>query len=215
LILPREKTLLGFAGAPWTVASYLIEGSSNKNFKTILSWMGRDPKDLSIALEYLARATTEYLLYQAKNGADIVQLFDTWACHMPKSFFEEHYAPILEKIFKKLEEENVRVIYFFKNAHHLIEPISKLSCKILSVDGLITLKEWDNKFQGKFSLQGNLDPTLLFTNEAIVRQKTRALVQEARTLAKPAIINLGHGILPKTPVQNVRAFVEEATTLWI
>jgi uroporphyrinogen decarboxylase len=98
----------------------------------------------------------------------------------------------------------------------LLPDFKQLDCDVLSVDSLVELPEVDKLTGYRFSLQGNLDPILLLKGDSgIVRQKTRMLVQQARELAKPAIMNLGHGILPKTPVENAKAFVEEARALWL
>jgi uroporphyrinogen decarboxylase len=214
--ISQETALLGFAGAPWTVASYLIEGKSNRHFENIKSWLYQDPQSLFRALDRLAVATIDYLRMQAKSGVDAIQLFDTWLCEMPKSTFNEHYVPLLNKIFTELRKENIKLIYFAKGSSHLLPDFKQLDCDVLSVDSLVGLPEVDKLTGYRFSLQGNLDPILLLKGDSgIVRQKTRMLVQQARELAKPAIMNLGHGILPKTPVENAKAFVEEARALWL
>ncbi len=214
--IPQETSLLGFAGAPWTVGCYLTEGHLKKRqFAAIKSWMYRDPKDLRTALEHLAAATVQYLKFQHKSGVHVVQLFDTWLSEMPKSFFIEHYIPMLNSIFLALKKDGIPVIYFAKHSHHLLDEFSKLEADALSVDNLLTLTEVDRRTGGKFHLQGNLDPTCLLASESVVRTQTRRIVEEAKRLVKPAIINLGHGVFPETPVENARAFVEEARALWV
>jgi len=213
--MPAEKTLLGFAGAPWTVGSYLIEGRANRHFQNILGWMHRDPHDLTDALGRLNDATLAYLKYQVENGAQAVQVFDTWLSEMPRGFFVECYRPLLNTLFRALREEKIPVIYFSKHAHHLLADFRELEVDVLSVDNLLSLPEVERRTDAKFSLQGNLDPLLLFCDQGIVRRETRRLVAEARELKRPAILNLGHGVLPGTPVETVRAFLEEARQLWI
>lgn len=215
-VIPSEIALLGFAGAPWTVASYLIEGKSNRHFENIKSWLYREPDQLFQALDKLSRATADYLKLQVRSGVDAVQLFDTWLCEMPRQYFVEFYIPLLNKIFREIKSEGIKVIYFAKGSSHLLADFVKLECDVLSVDSLLNLQEVDKLTQGKFSLQGNLDPILLLKADvSTVRLKTRLLVQQARGLSKPPIMNLGHGILPKTPVENARVFVEEARSLWL
>lgn len=211
-----ETALLGFAGAPWTVCSYLIEGKANKNFPALKKWMHSDPQSLAQAMQNLANATTKYLLSQSASGAHMVQLFDTWIGEMPKTFFVEYYRPILESIFSSLKQAGLKSIYFTKNSTHLLSEMRGLSCNGFSIDCNISLKDAESALGEGYFLQGNLDPVLLLScEEGIVRKKTRELVQEARGLKRPAIINLGHGILPGTSVENVKAFVEEARTLWV
>jgi uroporphyrinogen decarboxylase len=212
---PAEIALLGFAGAPWTVASYLAEGTSGRKFASIRSWMHRDPASLAEALEALAGATVLYLTSQVEAGAEVVQVFDTWLSEMPRTFFLKYYAPLLNRIFRGVKKSRVPVIYFAKHAHHLIEDFQELEMDILSCDELLTLTECERKTGSKFMLQGNLDPFLLFSDPALVRLQTRKMVSEARALSRPAIMNLGHGIMPGTPVESVRAFFEEARTLWV
>ncbi|MCB0416811.1 MAG: uroporphyrinogen decarboxylase [Bdellovibrionaceae bacterium] len=213
--LHPSKALFGFAGAPWTVASYLIEGRSSREFRHLLGWMQKDPNGLAEVLRTLANATSAYLEYQIRSGAHAVQLFDTWASVLPLGFYEEYYLPIINGIFEKLAPLNVPRIYYFKQAAHLAPVVSKLKADILSVDANLTLPQWETLLGSGFSLQGNLDPTTLLQDEGTVRLKTRELVQQARTLSKPAILNLGHGILKDVPVANAKAFVDEARTLWI
>ncbi len=212
---PEEIALLGFAGAPWTVASYLADGKVGKKFEAIRTWMHRDPADLTQALGYLADATVSYLRSQVQAGAQAVQLFDTWLAEMPKGYFMAYYLPLLNRIFKQMRSESVPLIFYCRHAHHLLDELCALEIDVLSVDELLPLSEVENRTQGKFSLQGNLDPLLLFGESGVVRRQTRALVSEARKLKKPAILNLGHGLLPGTPVENVQAFFEEARALWV
>lgn len=212
---PEDIAVLGFAGAPWTVGTYLVEGKPGRKFEAIRGWMNRDPADLALALRRLAQATVSYLRSQVDSGAQFVQLFDTWLSAMPADFFRTYYLPILNEIFDALRDCRVPRVYFSKGAHHLMGDFAELEIDVLSVDELRPMREVDRLLNGKFSLQGNLDPLLLFESAEIVRRQTRLLVAEARTLSKPAVLNLGHGILPGTPPENVRAFFEEARQLWL
>ena len=212
--LPAEKALIGFAGAPWTVACYLAGTPGKRSFEGLLRWMHRDPESLAKALEDLGHATTKYLAFQIENGAQIVQLFDTWVSEVPRWFFENYYQRTLASILSAVSKE-VPAIYFPRHAHHLLDLAAKLPVAVLGTDSLRTLGDVEKATGGTKSLQGNLDPRVLLTDPAVVRRETRALVAEARKLKKPAILNLGHGIVPEVPVENARAFLEEATTLWI
>ncbi|MFM8270040.1 MAG: uroporphyrinogen decarboxylase [Pseudomonadota bacterium] len=215
-VISSEIALLGFAGAPWTVASYLVEGRSNRHFAQIKGWLYQNPKTLFDSLNLLAEATLNYLELQIQSGVDAIQLFDTWLCEMPRASFNEYYVPMLNRIFTELKKQKVKTIFFAKGSSHLLSDFKRLECDVLSVDNLVNLKTVDKITEGKFSLQGNLDPILLLkADSGLVRKETRLLVQEARELSKPAIMNLGHGILPNTPVENAKAFVEEARSLWL
>lgn len=213
--IPSEVALLGFAGAPWTVGCYLIEGRGKTHFEKVKQWLQKDPQGLTRGLEALGKATLNYLIYQHRRGAQVVQLFDTWLSEMPRSFFVKHYLPVLNQIFQGLKEAKIPSIYFTKRAYHLLEDFKHLTVDVLSVDELLPLKEVENRTEAKFSLQGNLDPVLLLGDESVVRRATRELVNEARSLRRPPILNLGHGVLPGASVENVKAFFEEARALWV
>jgi uroporphyrinogen decarboxylase len=214
--LPEEIALLGFAGAPWTVASYLIEGKASRHFENTKRWMFTDPEGLSRALLSLSKATVSYLIQQRQSGAHMVQLFDTWLGEMPKWFFVSYYRPILDEVFSALRAKGIPTIYFTKNSRHVLEAMAGLPADGLSVDSLLSLTEVETLTAKGYFLQGNLDPTLLLkADEGTVRRETRELVKEAQKLSRPAILNLGHGILPGTPVENAKAFIEEARALWV
>ena len=215
-VMPPEKTLIGFAGAPWTVACYLIQGRGKNAFTEVTAWEQRDPEGLARALDKLRVATTAYLQLQVDAGADLVQLFDTWLSQMSLTFFSKHYIPMLNSIFEGLQSKGVKIIYFAKGAGPYLHEFHRLTADALSIDSSLDLNVVDETLHHQFSLQGNFDPeVLLHADEATVRLETRKLVQKSRLLKKPPIINLGHGIFPKTPVENVKAFVDEARTLWI
>ncbi|MBI1861351.1 MAG: uroporphyrinogen decarboxylase [Deltaproteobacteria bacterium] len=213
--LSPDIALIGFAGSPWTVASYLVEGKSSKNFAHIKGWAFEDPESLADSLAHLAQATGRYLRAQIEAGAQVVQLFDTWLASAPLSFVRQHYLPLVKALCADLKRFNVPVVYFAKDCPHLLGELAEMAVDVLGVDSSLTLKEAEQLSGGGKSLQGNLDPVALLGKAATVRRMTRELVQEARTLKRPPILNLGHGILPGTPVENAVAFVDEARTLWI
>lgn len=211
---PEDKTLIGFAGAPWTVSCYLIEGTPKGKFDRILRWMYRDPKTLANGLQMLAESTASYLESQVEAGAEVLQLFDTWLSEMPESFFVSHYQPILSSLFEKTRSLGVPLIYFARHAHHLVDHFSRLPLDVLGVDNLCSLEKVSTKVPDGIALQGNLDPMVLFGSERLVRESTVALREGARRTGRKVILNLGHGVLPQTPIENVRAFVEEARMAW-
>jgi uroporphyrinogen decarboxylase len=208
--------VFGFAGAPWTVACYLVEGKGKQGFQKIVEWSERDPKSLTAALEKLSGATSSYLNYQIHSGANLIQLFDTWLPSMPMDYFKNYYAPMMESLWKQIgKNRKVPRIYFAKGAKAFLPQMIDWEIEVVGVDSSLSLKEAEVLTHARFSLQGNLSSEILFEPENEVRNRTRRLVVEARQLKKPAILNLGHGILPKTPVENAKAFVTEARSLWI
>jgi uroporphyrinogen decarboxylase len=213
--LGGDLALLGFAGAPWTVACYLIEGSGKNGFAKIRQWADKSPGSLAAALEKLTVATLSYLELQIDSGAHAIQLFDTWISEMPISFFTGYYIPLLNRIFEGLRPKKVPRIYFTKDSLKFLPHFHSIKADLLSVDNQLSLLEYEEKTQRMFSLQGNLDPALLLGDEGIVRRETRKLVETAKKLSRPAVLNLGHGITPQAKLENARAFVDEARTLWI
>lgn len=213
--MPKEKTLIGFAGAPWTVGCYLVQGRGKNEFTEMAAWEKRDPAELARALGKLGQATVNYLESQIEAGADIVQLFDTWLSQMSPSFFREFYVPMLNEIFAKVQAKGVKVIYFSKGSREYLPEFSRLRCDVLGVDDSFDIVDFEARTGKQYSLQGNLSPETLLGSMENVRSETRKLVARARELSRPPILNLGHGVFPKTPVENVKAFVEEARALWI
>ncbi len=214
--MATEKTLYGFAGAPWTVGCYMVQGRGKTDFERIRTWHDKDPKAVAEALESLAKATTSYLNYQLDSGADLVQLFDTWLGNMSVKFFTDHYLPMINRIADSIRARGAKFVYFAKGADKFLPLLSQVHTDVMGVESSLDILKVDQTLQGMFSLQGNFDPQLLLSgDEGTIRKETRILVDKFKKLKRPGIINLGHGVLPKTPVDNVKAFVEEARSLWL
>lgn len=212
--LPSDTCLIGFAGAPWTVACYLVEGKSSRSFEQIKSWAYEKPETLLESLRKVADATFLYLESQVRSGAEVLQVFDTWCSAVPGDFFET-YLGILRDLCGRLQDLGVPIIYFAKNVSHRLSLLSTLPVRVLGIDDSITLLEAERLTRGVCSLQGNLDPVILLGEPSTVRRYTRDLVEQARHLKCPPILNLGHGILPNTRLASARAFVEEVKNAWV
>jgi uroporphyrinogen decarboxylase len=199
--------LLGFAGAPFTVASYLVEGKSSKDFAKIKHWMASNPKVMHETLESITEATIEYLHVQIQAGVDAVQIFDSWASILTSEQFEEFSLPYLKKIRSSV---HVPLILFSKGSNRLAKKLASLNPTALSLDWSVDMKEMRSLFP-ELVLQGNLDPSLLFQSKEIVIQKTDELLEKME--GDPGyIFNLGHGILPLTPYENVKLLVDRVKT---
>lgn len=213
--LDPKLCLIGFAGSPWTVSTYLVEGQGSKNFANIKGWAFEDPESLFKSMSLLSQATFRYLESQVQSGAQVLQLFDTWLSVAPIDFVRRYYLPLMSELCVQLKSLNVPLIYYAKECSHLMGELSLLPVDVLSVDSSLTMGEAEVLTGSRKSLQGNLDPVVLLGSVGMVRRLTRELVQSARGLKHPPIINLGHGILQGTPVENAQAFVNEARSLWI
>jgi uroporphyrinogen decarboxylase len=199
--------LIGFAGAPWTLASYMVEGGGSKSFAEIKGLAFREPRVLHQLLDKLAATVSSYLLFQIESGAQAIQLFDTWAGELNRSDYEEFALPYTQKIFEAVGTRVPRILYL-NGCATILESMANSGADVLSIDWRISMAEARRRVGKRVALQGNLDPCLLLgPKERIVAKATEILVE-----AGPVghILNLGHGILPPTPVENARAFIEFA-----
>jgi len=201
--LPEQTAVIGFAGGPVTVLAYLVQGGGSKDFLALRSAVRRDPAAAAEALEILARTTNEYLAMQVGAGADVVQLFDTWAGLLDRSAFERLTIPAARASLADLEAPR---IYFAPGAGHTLDLQAKIGADGYGVDWRVPIDEAWSRL-GDVAVQGNLDPAALLTDPNTIRREVRDLL--ARTAGRPGhVVNLGHGIDRNTPPEHVTAFVE-------
>jgi len=203
--LQNQVPLIGFAGAPWTLASYMIEGGGSKNFAEIKSLAYREPRVLHTLLDKLASTVSSYLLFQIESGAQVIQLFDTWAGELNRPDYEEFALPYTKKIFDAVGNRVPRILYL-NGTSAILESMASSGADVISIDWRISIKEARQRVGSKVALQGNLDPCLLLGPKERLVKKTQEILEQAGPTGH--ILNLGHGILPPTPVENARAFIE-------
>ena len=203
--LPAGIPLIGFAGAPFTVASYMIEGGGSKNYVRTKELFYRDPGAWHALLERIDRVTIAYLKGQIAAGAQAVQLFDSWVGCLAPADYRELVLPHSRRVIESLPA-GVPVIHFGTQTAALLPWMKAAGADVIGLDWRVELvDEWDRL--GDVAVMGNLDPTVLFAPRAEVRRRVRGLL--ARVAGRPGhIFNLGHGILPETPVDHVRALVD-------
>jgi uroporphyrinogen decarboxylase len=200
--------LLGFAGAPFTVASYLIEGGSSRDLKKTKTWAYTDPASFRDLLEEITEATIEYLDLQIEAGVDAVQIFDSWAGVLDTPSFHAFSLHYMEKILKRIKK--VPVILFCKGSCFFAEEIAQIKPAAISLDWSGEMHKIRAKIPN-IPLQGNLDPMVLCgTKERILQEADRLLTSMRHDPAY--IFNLGHGILPETPFENVKFLVDHVTS---
>lgn len=205
--LPASAAVLGFAGAPFTVAAYLVEGSFQKGGETVRRIIHEAPVFLHALLDRLARATAAYVSAQAEAGADVVQLFDTWASVLGPGDYREFALPYERAVFETLRGRGVPSILYVNGCSHLLDDMATSGAACLSIDWREPLPSARRRVGAGLGLQGNLDPAALFKPVDGVRRAAEAVL--ASMSGDPGyIFNLGHGILPETPVQSVEAIVE-------
>ena len=203
--LPSDIALIGFAGAPFTLASYLIEGKSSRDFEKTKRFMYRRSSSWNQLLEKLTTAVGDYVELQVNSGVQAVQIFDSWVGTLSCADYETHVASHVKRLMDRINGR-VPVIYFAVGNGHLLHAMQATGPDFLALDWRVSLKDtWDNL--GTVAIQGNLDPIVLCADQATVRTKAQEILDSVAT--RPGhIFNLGHGIVPQTPVDNVRYLVD-------
>ncbi len=205
--LSSAKTLIGFAGGPWTVAAYAVEGGSSKGFEEIKAWMWRDPPGFRALIDILVEATTEHLSRQVEAGVDCVQLFESWAGVLPEPEFQCYVIDPTRRIVDGLRSRhaNLPIIGFPRAAGHMIETyVSETRVSAVGLDTGVPMAQ-ALALQRKLPIQGNLDPLLLVSGGSALRQRVEDIVGILAT--GPFIFNLGHGIVPQTPPDHVAGLI--------
>jgi len=205
LIKRLNVPLIGFSGAPFTLACYMVEGGGSKNFTHIKTLMHTDSSTYKNLLEKITDSTIKYLQAQIDNGCQIVQIFDTWAGVVSPSDYANFIFPYVKKVVDNLR--NAHIVYFAKDSATFYHKIKDLNCDCIGVDWKCDLDWVAEVTNNKFILQGNLDPVILFTNKDVIKREVDYIFEKAKGV-KGHIFNLGHGILPETPVENVKFLVD-------
>jgi uroporphyrinogen decarboxylase len=199
--------VLGFAGAPWTMACYMVDGKHGKDgFPAAKAMLYSDPELSRNLLERIARATARYLRAQIAAGAAAVQLFDTWVGELTLDQYREFALPATQLLIEEIGAGDTPVILYTKASSHLLSAAAESGANVLSVDWRVDLATVRELVGPGIALQGNVDPCVLLGPEEGVRQAARDAVESTGGVGH--ILNLGHGILQQTPVHNPRAFVQ-------
>ncbi|MEW6441061.1 MAG: uroporphyrinogen decarboxylase [bacterium] len=205
--LGPETALVGFSGAPFTLATYLIEGGSSREFLKTKCLMYQEPDAFHRLLEHLSRSVRLYAEAQIRAGVQAVQLFDTWAGALSPADYEEYVAPHMEQLFEELGGCGVPTIHFSLGTSTLMENMARLGAQVLSLDWKMELGEARTRLGADRPVQGNLDPLALFKPLEDLRRTVQRMLEQGSS--RPGyIFNLGHGIHPRTPVENVVGLVE-------
>jgi uroporphyrinogen decarboxylase len=208
--LPKDIALIGFAGAPWTVATYMVEGGTSRNFHNTQLWAYRDPAGFARLIDCLVTATVEYLSAQIVAGVEIVQLFDSWAGVLPEAGFERWVVAPTARIVAALRQRHPFVpIIGFPRGAGLLYPryFAATGVDAVGLDTTVPLVFARDTLQTMGTVQGNLDPLLLVSGGAPMREGTRAIVDALGQ--GPFVFNLGHGIVPETPPEHVAELVAQ------
>ncbi len=205
-LLKADIPLIGFAGAPFTVASYMIEGGSAVNFEKTMALMKQNEKLWHRLLEKIASATIPYLRAQMDAGVQAIQLFDSWVGKLAAEDYERYCLPHSRRIFEALENR-VPTIHFGTGANHLLKLMAQAGAAVIGVDHSTGLNDAWSVIGHDKAIQGNLDPKILLTDPDTIRKAAKKILAEVS--GRPGhIFNLGHGVLPDTPVENVIALIQ-------
>jgi uroporphyrinogen decarboxylase len=205
--LEGKQPLIGFAGAPFTLASYLVEGGGSRTYLRTKQLMYADPRAWHALMGKLARVVADYLVAQVNAGAQAVQLFDSWAGALSPDDYREYVLPHSRLVLSEVAATGVPVIHFGTDTATLLPSMVEAGGTVIGLDWRIPLDEgWQLVGDGK-AVQGNLDPTALFAPRDGLERRVRRILEQAA--GRPGhIFNTGHGLLPETPVDNVRAVVD-------
>ncbi|NJN34188.1 MAG: uroporphyrinogen decarboxylase [Saprospiraceae bacterium] len=204
--LARRVPLIGFAGAPWTLLCYMVEGKGSKTFDKPKSFCYTQPQAAHRLLQMLTDVTITYLKKQVEAGADTVQIFDSWAGLLSPEDFDTFSLPYIEQIVAALKNDCPTII-FAKGAWFALEKMSKTGALGLGLDWCVTPQYAHAQTQNRVTLQGNFDPARLLGSISDIKKGVRQMIDGFGT--SRYVANLGHGILPNVPVDHARAFVEE------
>lgn len=206
--LNGQVPLIGFAGAPWTLAAYMIEGGGSRSYAAVKRMMFTEPATFHALLDKISDTVILYLNAQIEAGAQIVQIFDSWAGELSPADYEQFALPYEKKVLESLNRKHAPAILYINGSGTFLEQMARSGADVLSIDWRTDLREARRRVGENLILQGNLDPCVLLSTPEIVTARARELIVAGG--GHRHILNLGHGILPMTPVENARAFIEAA-----
>jgi uroporphyrinogen decarboxylase len=195
--------VIGFCGAPFTLASYMIEGGSSRNYVHTKKMMYNAPADWDELMRKLVNVVSEYAAEQVRAGADVIQVFDSWVGCLSVDDYRRYVLPHVTDLVKRLQRSGAPIIYFGTDSATLLPAMKETGAEVIGLDWRIPLDEGWRSLAFRGAVQGNLDPVLLFADPKELKKRAEEILRRAG--GRPGhIFNLGHGILPETPVENVK-----------
>ncbi len=207
--MPAHLPLIGFSGSPWTLACYMIEGESSREFKRALQWMYLKPEAMKILLTKLTLAVTAYLSEQVQAGVNVLMIFDTWGGILTSHHYQVYSLFYMQQIVTNLKQKHpdIPIILFSKGGGQWLPLIAETGCDAISLDWTSDIAKARQLVGHRVALQGNLDPTVLLTSKPCIRQEVHRILSSYGP--NPGLIfNLGHGITPDVPPEHVTALIE-------
>ena len=210
--LNNDKSLIGFAGAPWTVACYMLEGKPSKDYMSLRSLMIEKPDSFKLLMEKITDATINYIDGQIKSGVNVIQIFDSNGTYISKDHYEKYSLPYISKIIRHINSRNIPSIYFAKGLCNDVDLILKNEPKVLGIDWTVNIGDIKNKIKNKVVLQGNLDPSVLLCSNQIIKQEVAKIIDSIGN-NQGHIFNLGHGITPNVNPISVEFLIQTVKQL--
>jgi len=209
--LDGRVPLIGFAGSPWTLATYMVEGGSSKNFSIIKKMAFDDPTAMHLLLEKLADSVATYLNAQIASGVQAVQIFDTWGGILTPGSYRDFSLQYMQRIIDQLTREHegrrVPVILYTKGGMGWLEMIAATGCDVVGLDWSVDIDEARRRIGSQVALQGNMDPCMLYASPDRIRREVKDILARFGS-GSGHIFNLGHGITPDVPPEHARAFIQ-------
>jgi uroporphyrinogen decarboxylase len=207
-LLPRGVPVLGFSGAPFTLSTYMLEGKTAHSINHVKRFIGEHPQSWQLLQQKLKQFTVTYLLAQAAAGVSAVQIFDSWAGSVSPFFYATYILPTLIELVTEFKAQcDTPIIYFSTGTAGMIPLLKTIPVDGFSIDWRMPLSAASAAFGSDVVLQGNLDPEILGGNRALLKDEVRKILDDAAEIPHH-IFNLGHGILPHTPIENVETVIE-------
>lgn len=196
--------LIGFSGAPWTLFCYMVEGQGSKTFSKAKAMLYKEPELAHKLMSKITDTIIPYVLNKVKHGADLIQIFDSWAGVLDQRMYKTFAIPYIQKIVNALKAEGVPTTVFAKGAWFSLEDIASLESNVIGADWNMTPEFVRATVGAERVIQGNLDPCVLYGNESSIKESTLDMIAR---FGRNHIVNLGHGVYPDTPLDNVKTFV--------
>ena len=209
----NKSTVLGFVGAPWTLAAYAVEGKGSKTYSIIKNMAFSEPAILHQLLAKLSDSIATYVRYQIDCGAQVIQMFDSWAGQLSPQDYETFALPYQRRVFEQVKQTHpdTPLILLVSGSAGLLERMSQSGADIVNVDWTVDMADARRRLGKEMKVQGNLDPGVLFGSKEFITERIHDTVRKAGNWGH--ILNLGHGVLPTTPEENVAHFFETAKQL--
>ena len=213
--LKNRAPLIGFSGSPWTLATYMVEGGSSKNFSKVKALMFQNPSHMHQLLDILADTVIDYLNAQIEAGADSVMIFDTWGGLLNEQCYEnfslQYMTKIVDDLHRNYEGKTIPVTLFTKGGSAWLEQIAASGCDGIGLDWTIELGEAERRVGSQVALQGNLDPSVLYASPEVIVSEVKKVLNQFKGKTGH-VFNLGHGITPDVDPENMKILVDAVHT---